>query len=121
MTEIQEGIQKIMDAYNLSEEQATNILQPGLVGSRVIGLLASKRNFDPVKEMKYIEKSRTSKCRCKHWTQTNPCFFHTCRHSPENHYGLVFSRVQDGMKINETWKNGLTKITNLNTNEVTYE
>jgi len=103
MTEIGEGIRKLMNAYNLSEEQATNILEPGLkmVDSRVIGLLASKRNFDPVKEMKYIEKSKTSKCRCKHWTQTNPCFYHTCRHSPQNHYGL-------------------TKVKNLDTEEVEF-
>jgi hypothetical protein len=81
MTEIQEGL--------------------SMVDSRVIALLASKRNFDPIKEMKYIEKAKTTKCRCKHWTQTNPCFFHTCRHRPENHYGL-------------------TKVTNLDTQEIEF-
>jgi hypothetical protein len=59
-----------------------------LVDSRILALLASKRNFDPIKEMKYIEKAKTTKCRCRHWTQTNPCFYHTCRHSPETHYGI---------------------------------
>jgi hypothetical protein len=60
-----------------------------LVDSRIIALLASKRNFDPVKEMKYIEKSKTSRCRCRHFTNTNPCFYHTCRHTIENHYGVT--------------------------------
>jgi hypothetical protein len=59
-----------------------------LVDSRMIALIASKRKFDPAKEAKYIERARTTKCRCKHWTQTNPCFYHTCRHRAENHYGL---------------------------------
>jgi hypothetical protein len=82
MTEIQEGLK--------------------LIDSRIIALLASKRNFDPVKEMKYIEKAKTSKCRCKHWTGTSPCFYHTCRHNLVTHYGL-------------------TKVTNLDTHEVSYE
>jgi hypothetical protein len=74
MTEIKEGLE--------------------LVDSRVIALLAAKRNFDPIKEMKYIEKAKTTKCRCKHYTQTRPCFYRTCRHQPENHYGLN-SRKED--------------------------
>ena len=75
-----------------------------LVDSRMIALISSKRKFDPEKEAKYIEKARTTKCRCHHYTQTRPCFYRTCRHMPENHYGLYYSRVQDGTKINESWR-----------------
>ena len=99
-------IETLANAYNISRETAAKILeQPPspMVDSRTIGIIASKRNFDPDKERKYIEKAKTTKCRCKHYTQTRPCFYRTCRHFPEQHYGLAYISRQEGTKMHQTW------------------
>lgn len=57
-----------------------------LVDSREIAVIAAKRKFDPDKERKYIEKAKTTKCRCCHYSGTRPCFYHTCRHDVDVHY-----------------------------------
>jgi hypothetical protein len=57
-----------------------------MVDSRTIGIIASKRNFSVEKETLLMERCKTSKCFCKHWTGTNPCYYRNCRHGA-NHFG----------------------------------
>jgi hypothetical protein len=80
------GLERLEDM----EEKLESILQKRspIVSTELIALIASKRNFDPEKERKLIAKSRTTKCRCKHYNGSRPCFYRTCRHFPENHYGI---------------------------------
>jgi hypothetical protein len=71
---------------DVSESQIDNT---PFVDSRTIGYIAAKRKFDPVREAHLVEKAKRTTCRCKHFTQTRPCLYHTCRHMPENHYGVI--------------------------------
>ena len=59
-----------------------------MVDSRTIGIIAAKKHFDVDKERGLIQKARTTKCRCKHFTNTNPCFYRNCRHGYPIHFGL---------------------------------
>lgn len=70
-----------------------------MVDSRTIGIIAAKRNFDLEKERKYIEKAKTTKCRCHHWTRTSPCFYRTCRHLPANHYGVYLKEDLENEEV----------------------
>jgi hypothetical protein len=51
-----------------------------IADTRTIALIASKRNFEPDKEGLLIEKAGTTKCRCRHFTSTEPCLYRSCRH-----------------------------------------
>jgi hypothetical protein len=51
-----------------------------IADTRTIALIASKRNFDPDKERLLIEKARVTKCKCHHFTGTEPCLYRNCRH-----------------------------------------
>src|SRR5690349_15485969 len=64
--------------------------QPLCVDTNTIAHIAAKRNFNVEKERNLIVKCKTSKCKYKHYTQSDPCFYRNCRHSPENHYGLRY-------------------------------
>lgn len=57
-----------------------------IVYTRTIALIASKRNFNPEKERKVIEKARLTKCLCRHFTGTEPCLYRNCRHFAGTHY-----------------------------------
>jgi hypothetical protein len=57
-----------------------------IVDTRTIALIASKRNFDPDKERLLIQKARTTKCCCRHFTGTDPCLYRSCRHFADTHY-----------------------------------
>jgi hypothetical protein len=56
-----------------------------IVDTKTIALIASKRNFNPEKERKLIEKARNTKCRCRHFTGTDPCLYRSCRHFADTH------------------------------------
>jgi hypothetical protein len=62
-----------------------------IVDTRTIALIASKRNFDPDKERKLIEKAKHTACKCRHFTGTDPCLYRSCRHFADTHYreGIV--------------------------------
>jgi hypothetical protein len=57
-----------------------------IADTRTIALIASKKNFNPDKERLLIEKARTTKCRCRHFTGTEPCLYRSCRHFADTHY-----------------------------------
>lgn len=67
-----------------------------MADSRMIGLIAAKKNFNPDKERMLIEKAKTTKCRCKHWTGTEPCLYRQCRHFTDTHYKKVLEEVAKG-------------------------
>jgi hypothetical protein len=46
-----------------------------IADTRMIALIASKKNFNPGKERLLIEKARTTKCLCRHFTGTEPCLY----------------------------------------------
>ncbi|MDP9287043.1 MAG: hypothetical protein M3P08_02465 [Thermoproteota archaeon] len=78
------GMERLEDL----EEHLESILQrrTPIVSTELIAMLASRKNFDPEKERRLIEKSKTTKCRCCHYSGTRPWFYRTCRHLPDNHY-----------------------------------
>jgi hypothetical protein len=43
-----------------------------IADTRMIALIASKKNFNSDKERLLIEKARTTKCRCRHFSGTDP-------------------------------------------------
>ena len=57
-----------------------------IADTRMIALIASKKNFNPDKERRLIEKARTTTCRCRHFTGTEPCLYRSCRHFADTHY-----------------------------------
>ena len=60
---------------------------PGpMADSCMIGLIASKRNFNSEKEHRLIEKARTTKCLCRHFTCNEPCLYRNCLHFADTHY-----------------------------------
>jgi hypothetical protein len=49
--------------------------------TKTIALIASKRNFNSELERKLIEKAKVTKCRCRHFSNSEPCcFYRSCRH-----------------------------------------
>lgn len=60
-----------------------------IVSTEDIAYIASKKNFDPAKELKYIEKFKKSVCKCHHpHFIGGRCFYRTCRHTITNHLGF---------------------------------
>ncbi len=59
-----------------------------IADTRMIALIASKRNFNPDKERELIEKARTTKRRCRHFTGTESCLYRSCRHFADTHYKI---------------------------------
>jgi hypothetical protein len=57
-----------------------------IADTRMIALIASKKNFNPDKERLLIEKARNTKCKCRHFTGTDPCLYRSCRHFAYTHY-----------------------------------
>ena len=81
-----------LDTRSQQQQQSTMY---NIADTRTIALIASKRNFDPDRERWLIEKARTTKCHCRHFTGTEPCcFYRNCRHTFETHYkeGLMVSQ-----------------------------
>jgi hypothetical protein len=81
-----------LDDLESMDQELTSILnkkEVRMADSRTIGIIASKHNFDVDKEHRLMENAKTTKCKCKHWTQTTPCFYRNCRHFPDTHYGVA--------------------------------
>jgi hypothetical protein len=57
-----------------------------IADTRTIALIASKKNFNPDKERLLIQKAKTTKCSCRHFTGTEPCLYRSCRHFADTHY-----------------------------------
>jgi hypothetical protein len=57
-----------------------------LLDSKALALYAAKRRIDPEKEKALIKKAETTKCRCHHFTGTDPCLYRSCRHSYHVHW-----------------------------------
>jgi hypothetical protein len=49
-----------------------------LANTNTIALIASKPHFDPITEQKFIEKSKTTSCKCRHYSGTRPCLDTAC-------------------------------------------
>ena len=43
-----------------------------IADTRTIALIASKRNFNPDKERRLIDKAKHTVCKCRHFTFTEP-------------------------------------------------
>jgi hypothetical protein len=67
-----------------------------IVDTRTIALIASKKNFNPDKERKLIEKTRHTVCKCRHFTGTEPCLYRSCRHFADTHYKVALDVREDG-------------------------
>jgi hypothetical protein len=57
-----------------------------IADTRMIALIASKKNFNPDKERLLIEKAKHTVCKCRHFTGTDPCLYRSCRHFADMHY-----------------------------------
>jgi hypothetical protein len=57
------------------------------VTTEQIAFIASRKHFSVEREQALIQRALTSKCRCKHWSNSNPCYYRNCRHTVQNHYG----------------------------------
>jgi hypothetical protein len=68
------------------QRQQRTMCTAAIADTRMIALIASKKNFNPDKERLLIEKARMTKCRCRHFTNTEPCLYRNCRHFAETHY-----------------------------------
>jgi hypothetical protein len=73
-----------------------------IADTRTIALIASKRNFDPDKERRLIEKAKHTVCKCRHFTGSEPCLYRNCRHFADNHYnkGVGMEMTNNNMTMN---------------------
>jgi hypothetical protein len=70
-----------------------------IANTRTIALIASKKNFNPDKERLLIDKARTTKCRCRHFTGTDPCLYRSCRHFADTHYKEIIIKFWNKVDI----------------------
>jgi hypothetical protein len=81
-----EGRSLEMSPFYPLEPDSRRSIQQIVVDSRTIALIASKKNFNPDKERVLIQKAKTTKCKCHHFTGTEPCLYRSCRHFANTHY-----------------------------------
>jgi hypothetical protein len=86
-----------------------------IADTRMIALIASKKNFNPDKERLLIEKARLTKCKCHNFTGTEPCcFYRNCRHTVDTHYKegkpiIIFEKVNDPQNLKGLVKSVIMK------------